>query len=562
MLTKISFNAGASPGKPGLEFELSPVTIFVGPNNSGKSRALIELEEWVTRDKDKVPESQIIKSLQFEPWDKAAFKSEVEKIETQPEISEIVLPGNVLLAKLRPQDNTAARVQVNRESLFSEAVNPNGKRYNYAQYLALYTLRLDGRNRLSLTDDKPAGDLLKVAQNHLAKLFTDDVSRKEVRRIVFEAFGKHLVVDPTNIGQLRLRLSSTAPADDREEQGWDCVSRKFHCAASPLSKSSDGVKAFVGMLITLITGEPKVTLIDEPEAFLHPTLCARLGKEVAAALSSTRRRLFVATHSASFLMGCVQGGAPINIVRLTFDNGTATARLFAKDRLVPLMRNPLLRSIGVLDALFYNAVVVTEADADRAFYQEVNERLLQANDPRGIEGCLFLNAQNKQTVWDIVHPLRELGIPAAGIVDIDVLKEGGAVWAKPMHGAFIPDISRDGMNTERTALCRAFEATGKNMKRDGGIEVLSSTEKVACESFFERLADYGIFVVPCGEIESWLSVLMLNRGKSTWLNTVFEAMGEDPTLDTYVRPTAGDVWDFLGGVSRWVKNPKRKGIPD
>lgn len=41
------------------------------------------------------------------------------------------------------------------------------------------------------------------------------------------------------------------------------------------------------------------------------------------------------------------------------------------------MQNPLLRSIGVFNALFYNAVVVTEADADRAFYQEINERLLK-----------------------------------------------------------------------------------------------------------------------------------------------------------------------------------------
>jgi catechol 2,3-dioxygenase-like lactoylglutathione lyase family enzyme len=295
MLTKISFNAGSSPGKAGLEFSLSPVTIFVGPNNSGKSRALIEIEGWVTRAQG--PDGQIIKKLEFEPWDRAEFESEVAKIEVQPTLSETVNPDHVLLAKLRPQDNSAARVQVNREALFNDAANPNGKhRHHYANYLALYTLRLDGRNRLSLTDDKPSGDLLKVAPNHLAKLFIDNISRKEVRRIVFEAFGKHLVVDPTNIGQLRLRLSSTAPANDREEQGWDHAAQEFHRAASLLSDASDGVKAFVGMLTTLIAGEPKITLIDEPEAFLHPTLCARLGKEVTTALSNTRRRLFVATH--------------------------------------------------------------------------------------------------------------------------------------------------------------------------------------------------------------------------------------------------------------------------
>jgi hypothetical protein len=561
MLTKISFNAGSSPGKQGLEFALSPITIFVGPNNSGKSRALVEIEGWITRAQG--PDGQIIKRLEFESWERSAFERELAKIEVQPALSEYVSPDHVLLAKLHPQNNSAARFQINREALFNDVTNPNGNhRHYYASYLALYTLRLDGRNRLSLTDDKPSGDLLKEAPNHLAKLFIDDMSRKEVRRIVFEAFGKHLVVDPTNIGQLRLSLSSTPPASDREEQGWDHASQQFHSAASLLSDASDGVKAFVGMLTTLIAGEPKVTLIDEPEAFLHPTLCARLGKEVTTALSKTRRRLFVATHSASFLMGCVQGGAPINIVRLTFDNGSATARLLTKDRLIPLMRNPLLRSIGVLDALFYNAVVVTEADADRAFYQEVNERLLQANDPRGIEGCLFLNAQNKQTVWDIVHPLRELGIPAVGIVDIDVLKEGGVVWAKPLHGAFIPEISHAAMSTERAALHKAFVATGKDMKCDGGVEVLPATEKEACESFLGKLADYGIFVVPCGEIESWLSGVALSRSKSSWLNTVFEAMGEDPASESYVRPAVGDVWDFLGGISRWVKDSKRKGIPD
>lgn len=561
MLTSIELKAGSSPGKPNLAFALSPVTVFVGPNNSGKSRALIEIESWITRAQP--PDGQIVQKLSFQAWNQEDFEIELGKIAVEPSFNETVNPDHVLIGKLRPQDNSAARFQIHRTALINDAVNPNGQyRRHYANYLSLYTLRLDGRSRLSLTDEKPAGDLQGQAQNHLAKLFLDETSRSEVRRIVHEAFGKYLVVDPTNIGHFRLRLSVRPPEDDREEQGWDTRSIAFHGNAHLLSDASDGVKAFVGMLTTLIAGEPNVTLIDEPEAFLHPTLSARLGKEITAALKGTNRRIFAATHSASFLMGCVQGGAPINIVRLTFDGGIATARLLTQERLVPLMRNPLLRSIGVLDALFYNAVVVTEADADRAFYQEINERLLAANDPRGIDGCLFLNAQNKQTVWDIVHPLRELGIPAAGIVDIDVLKEGGAVWAKPMNGAFLPEISHQGLGTERAALLAAFLRSGKDMKRDGGIDVLQPGEQEACRNFFGNLAEYGVFIVPSGEVESWLRNVKVDRGKSTWLSTIFEAMGEDTSSPAYVRPAAGDVWEFIGSVANWVRNVRRKGVPD
>ena len=561
MLKQLRLKAGSSPTQPSLDLQLSPVTIFVGPNNGGKSRALMEIEGWVTRDIP--PETQVIDKLEFDPWTLADLNAEIAKIEVVPALSETISRDHILVSKLKPQNNRGVRLQIYRPGLENEAQNPNGlHRSNYSSFLSLFTLRLDGKNRLALTEQQPAGDLQHTAQNHLAHLFKDNKARDEVRRIVFEAFGKHLVVDPTNIGQLRIRLSSRPPIDEREEKGWDSVSVAFHSDAMIISDAGDGVKAFVGMLINLVAGEPKITLIDEPEAFLHPALCARLGKEITSALPETNRRLFIATHSASFLMGCVQGGAPINIVRLTYDYSTATARLLTKDKLTPLMRNPLLRSVGVLNALFYNTVIVTEADADRAFYQEVNERLLLAKDPRGVEGCLFLNAQNKQTVWDIVRPLRELGIPAAGIVDIDVLKEGGAVWQKPMDGAFVPTLSHSALATERSAILKAFEATGKDMKRDGGIQLLSAGDHEACSSFFAKLAEYGIFVVASGEIESWLPGLSVRRNKGTWLTTIFQAMGEDSNAATYVRPSTGDVWDFIGSIRTWVANPTRKGIPD
>jgi hypothetical protein len=95
-----------------------------------------------------------------------------------------------------------------------------------------------------------------------------------------------------------------------------------------------------------------------------------------------------------------------------------------------LMRNPLLRSTGVLNGLFYEHVIVTESDADRAFYQEINERLLRFRPEWGVPNCLFLNSQGKHTLQTIMRPLRKLGIPAAGIVDVDVLKDTGvqAYW--------------------------------------------------------------------------------------------------------------------------------------
>src|SRR5262249_40130095 len=154
-----------------------------------------------------------------------------------------------------------------------------------------------------------------------------------------------------------------------------------------------------------------------------------------------------------------------------------TARVLSKDEILKLMRNPLLRSTGVLGGLFYEFVVVTESDADRAFYQEINERLVNFSPEWGIPNCLFLNAQNKQTVQTIIKPLPELGIPAAGIVDVDVLKDGGQTWTNLLNSIFVPNISHLSLGQLRSAVNQACQATGRSMKRDGGIQILFGEEK-------------------------------------------------------------------------------------
>ncbi|WP_134079551.1 ATP-dependent nuclease [Haemophilus haemolyticus] len=555
MLKKLKLQAGTYPSSDeNVEIELSPVTVFIGPNNSGKSQALIEIEGWIANGETEL--LNVINNLEFERLTREqVYEKMLDRIKIAP--SKNFTPYSNDHLWIGKYGNNR---QIYLPDLINTALSPskgNFKNSQLSEVLSYFTTRLDGYNRLNLVTEQVADDLQEEPRDSFSKLFRDKSLISKVRDIVYNAFQKYLVIDPTNLGCLRLRLSEKEPKDELDKSLSE-EARVFHKNATLINDVSDGVKAFIGIIISLITGESDFILVDEPEAFLHPTLSYKLGKEITSILDNDKK-LFVATHSADFLMGCIQSNVGINIVRLTYGNQGATARVLTQDKLKPLMQNPLLRSIGVFNALFYNAVVVTEADADRAFYQEINERLLKEKDPRGIEGCLFLNAQNKQTVWDIVKPLRELGIPAVGIVDIDVIKEGGVNWNKVLDGIYIPERNKSSFRTNRENLVNAFD--GKDFKRSGGINLLTEEDQEFCSNFFDNLMEYGSFVVPIGEVENWLSDLDIDRNKNGWLRNIFEKMGDDPSSEHYIRPTHNDVWDFIGKISQWINNPNRKGIP-
>ena len=560
MIEKLKLKFGKNSTEK-LEFKTTPITVFVGPNNSGKSKILREIENF-SRTTKYHPSDVIIEKIEFQKIDIQEFEQQINELKVEALPNEQIYGDNIIISKINSQTNSSVRKQVSPSSITEEAKNPNrGESLFLKVFLDMFTLRLDGTNRLNLLNQQPAGDLLKTPTNHLSHLFINNNLRIQLRKIIFDAIGKYFVVDPTNIGNLRVKLSEREPISERQEKGWEKDSVDFHAKAFPIESASDGVKAFVGILSTLIAGDPKITLIDEPEAFLHPALANILGKEIGKTLRESKKRLFVSTHSSTFLMGCIQSSVKLNIVRLTYKNDIPTARLLPQENILHLMRHPLLRSTGVLNGLFYESVVVCEADSDRAFYQEINERLLAENDERGINNCLFINAQNKQTVWDIVKPLRELGIPTVGIVDIDVLKEGGSVFTKLLDGSYIPTLNHQSFQTQRQSILKLFNESGKDMKRENGIQILEGENYEACENFFEQLKEYGVMIVKNGELESWLKDLGATSHGSTWLINIFQKMGENPLADDYIKPSNDDVWNFLGEIKSWLNNEKRKGIP-
>ncbi|GAB5436351.1 MAG: hypothetical protein FalmKO_14760 [Falsiruegeria mediterranea] len=260
----------------------------------------------------------------------------------------------------------------------------------------------------------------------LARLHVNDKDRTVFQDAVFSGLKIYPVIDNlTSYGTFELAFSREKPNPSTERSTND-DQRTFLKRSLREREVSDGCKAYTGILGALYSGPYKVVLIDEPEAFLHPPLARALGKQIAE--QARARNIYVATHSADFLMGAVESRVSVRIVRLQYQDGVATACMLDSDDLKQFMTDPLLRSANVLSGLFAQSVVVTEADTDRAFYQEINTRLLTEGKGRRIENAVFLNAQNKQTVPRIVGLLRKMGVPAAGIVDLDVVAEGRTPW--------------------------------------------------------------------------------------------------------------------------------------
>jgi predicted ATPase len=528
------------------------VTVFVGPNNSGKSLVLREIE--VACRQGTYGGCQIVDRIEFQQVDSETAKQELDAASSPPRIGETTVSDSAFL------EINGSRFQVHIPHYIAARVSPNAKDHrasHYSQFHAAhFTLNLDGKNRMNLLDPQPRGDL-KYPIKSFAKLLTDDERRQAFRATIRDAVGLYPGIDMSDGANLNIRFSGSAPIGERTVES---SILEWMRNAKSIDAVSDGVKAFSGIILELRAGDPKIILIDEPEAFLHPALAFKLGKELAKTVSSAGKHVFVSTHSPQFLMGAIQSGATVNIVRLTYSEVMGSARILSNDDLTKLMRDPLLRSTNALAGLFYENVIVTEADADRAFYQEINERLLAGGRQRGIPNTLFLNGNGKDTIHRVVAPLRKLGIPAAAVLDIDALNLSGHSWTSHLSACGIPQSQHQPLSTQRSTVWGFLSANGQDPKREGGLALLRGQEREAAENLLGSLAQYGLFILPNGEVEHWLPSIDVPRNK-TWLREIFEALGSDPEDASYVRPEAGDVWDFMDSVGSWLVNPNRRGIP-
>ncbi len=239
---------------------------------------------------------------------------------------------------------------------------------------------------------------------------------------------------------------------------------------------------------------------------------------------------------------------------MSYTNRSAQPRVVDSHQLLRFLKHPLFRSANVVSGMFHDGVVVTESDNDRAFYSEIYSRVRQ--DEPGLPDILFLNAQNKQTAREIFGPLRRFGVPAAAVLDIDVIKDK---FSETLDAAGVPAPSQAPWGMWRRVVKDAFESAAIDMKQRYALARLSSDAQTAANDLFDQLAQYGVFVVRNGEVEAWLPNLNVTSKKTDWAVAMLERLGEPMKSPDYVPTGNDDVWRFVRDIVAWVGNPRRKG---
>jgi len=551
------------------EVMFGPMTVLVGPNNSGKSQTLRDLRDFALGG----PESSLtlFKSIDVTMPSKEDFEKFFQVLPSKGSpTNENVLGIGDSLVKVQ---NISSGVGWSKTVI--ESPDLQLQRQSLGTFLISH---LHAGTRFELTAPQEAYDLETEGPTHALQEFFR--RRREVqpklRQAFAEAFGRDIALDWTAMKRWYFKVGSgfgdlSESLDELKQQ------LRF---GQLLKEQGDGYQSFTGILIAAIVFPDRPLLLDEPEAFLHPKQARVLGRLLGQLSVDRPAQIIVSTHSSAFMWGVVSGNDNANVLRLNRVGDTTHYTQVPASTVTALTRTPLLSSQPILDSLFHQGVVVCEGDPDRAVYQFVAHRPLGG---KGGEDLLFIHTNGKGAADTPVELLKGAGAPVAVIVDIDILNASspldkivkaltgseisGALeerraeiggWVLQMQEDQFLQKLLDGVNawissdhTDARSSRKRLESTLKSttskwevVKRKG-ISHFTGDQLAAVVSLIEDLAKIGVFVVPCGELEQWIDT-GASKGKD-WNRKALEK------LQTEGCPT--DLEAFVQGVIEFLLPP-------
>lgn len=372
-IAKITFSGGQ-------EFSFGPKekVIIVGPNNSGKSQTLREIVLYASEGEKSRP--VVLRSL------------EVEKTGTADELKEYLEEHALFVEKHYRYKNW---------NFFADHTTMWAQPFLQHNLAPGFIKNIDANNRLAICQlQKSVSDAdQRTAPQHL--LYDSEALMKRISSLFRQAFGQDLMINyrggstiPIHVGQM--------PSSEIGHP----VSDPYVAAVKnnpPLHEQGDGVKSYAGILFEAIVSDIDITLIDEPEAFLHPPQMRRLGETLASEVSG---QLFVATHSSDIMRGFLEGTkGSVRMLRIRREGKKNLVSEAAPETVKELWNTPVLRYSNALEGVFHEQVILCEDHSDCRLFNAVADHLSETQNGHWLDTA-YVPTGGKHAIPTIANVLR------------------------------------------------------------------------------------------------------------------------------------------------------------
>jgi hypothetical protein len=574
----------------GSAVEVGAITAFVGSNNSGKTETLRDILRLaanfdplaIDRSSEDGPRPIVLSDLNFVP--KLSLERMLHGLKVvDPNSSEGTIVQGIGPDLRSPQQRAISRELQN--ILYRPIMNAKSVwTSSLGDLMRLRISYVGPDDRKRLVAPTLAASPLQGPESLLQILHYADANLHQGLTDAFAAaFGGWQVrLDDSERINLSLRVARAFPAPLADPI--DHVRQQQQLRR--IDEEGDAYQNFVAIVLTMLLGQGRVILIDQPEAYLQPPQARFLGRWIAANATGLACQVFVATQDVAFLKGLAEGAPGVTIIRTSRKEDITSFHSIPHDATRALARFPIFATQDALRLLFCDGVVVAADADDRLIYETVANRLPASNN------IGFIHAVDSRNVGLVTKVLRQCALPVCSVVELDVLRNEKELsdliqaasgspapqpWlatrerlAKHVEGwfdekaiaasaneveSFLDQIKAGGTSPTKSQPQKTVVGGAQNWEklRHEQLEWLPRELRMWIEELLADLKRFGIFVSPKGRLEGWIETGSQER--RVWVNQAIQVLhqGQCPTeLQTFVT----DLITYLSSASNSTRSAR------
>ena len=220
-------------------------------------------------------------------------------------------PDDLICSGIKPNLAEADQFVINKkhlEQLLSEDIKKT------LQLMGrLKVAYLDAGSRLIVATKKNSNEPEHSPENLLQALYKnrDKSVESDLENVFKTTFNMKIRFDYSAQIYLIFRVSKQFEHIPEDQRWAYPILKKYPI----LDTQGDGFRSFVGVVLSILLSENRIILLDEPEAFLHPTQARALGMWIGEQSVQQSGQIFIATHNGHFLSGLLSSGNEVSIYR-------------------------------------------------------------------------------------------------------------------------------------------------------------------------------------------------------------------------------------------------------